>query len=234
MSVSVTLSKMHSIHLQLAELGIRKRLGPERIKAGEANIASAEDEVELLEVELLQLRTTADKKGLLQKTNDAKIADLEAKLNAASTNVEFQKLKDEIAAKKMANGVLDDEILEIWDRIEAFEEKKNEKKEEISLATEKTDIVRDEFKLELPDIQKDEDNRMAKLRELADTLPADFRQTYFRMVKALGEKSLAPFENNACTGCNTMLKPNTMVQLTNGDPTTCDNCGRLLYIREPQ
>ena len=55
------------------------------------------------------------------KSNEQKIKDLDTKLNTAATNREYQILKDQIAADKMANSVLEDEIIEMMEQVDAFQ-----------------------------------------------------------------------------------------------------------------
>ncbi|MGC4006942.1 MAG: hypothetical protein QM811_28970 [Pirellulales bacterium] len=52
------------------------------------------------------------------KSGELKIEDYRNKLNAAQSNREYQALKDQIAASEMAASVLQDEILEIMEKID--------------------------------------------------------------------------------------------------------------------
>ena len=71
-----------------------------------------------LKEKLLELRKSADGKSLQLKSNEAKNLDLTAKLNAASSNKEYEIISSQIEADKMANSVLEDEILEALDKVD--------------------------------------------------------------------------------------------------------------------
>ena len=60
-----------------------------------------------------------DKKQLQLKTGEDKVKDLRYKLNASTSNREYQALLEQIAADEMANSVLADEILEGLDACDA-------------------------------------------------------------------------------------------------------------------
>ena len=123
MAVSIateTLRTLHRIHRQLADLADQMAAGPRQVavrtrqlEAAEARRATALDEVK-------KARMTADQKQLQLKSAEAKIADLDGKLNACKTNREYQTLKDQIAADRMATKVLEDEILEALERVDAL------------------------------------------------------------------------------------------------------------------
>ena len=114
MAVTATaLRELHRIHRQLSDLKERKERGPRQIKAREANLAKQTEELARLQTEHKAARVRSDQKQLLLKSGEEKIEGLKVKLNAASSNREYQALKDQIAADQMAGSVLADEILEV-------------------------------------------------------------------------------------------------------------------------
>jgi len=113
-----TLRTLHRMHRQLEDLRGRLEAGPRRVAALSAGVRAAEAARDAAKEEVKQARLTADQKQLLLRSSEAKIADLEAKLNACKSNREYQLFRDQIAADRMAARVLEDEILEALERID--------------------------------------------------------------------------------------------------------------------
>jgi predicted nucleic acid-binding Zn-ribbon protein len=92
------LRTLHRLHRQLTDLRERQDRGPKQIRATEANVKHREEEVATLREELKTTRKTTDQKQLQLKANEAKILEFRRKLNAATSNREYQIFKEQIAA----------------------------------------------------------------------------------------------------------------------------------------
>ena len=112
------LRRLHRIHRQLGDLKDRLSRGPKLIKASEGNLAKVEGEYDEKKETLTRAKVACDEKQLQLKQREDRIKDLQAKLNTASSNREYQALKEQIAADEQANSVLSDEILEDGGNIE--------------------------------------------------------------------------------------------------------------------
>ena len=91
---------------------------PRKIAAQEKLLSQKQAERDTLKESLTELRKAADGKSLQLKSNEAKIQDLQGKLNAAASNKEYQIISSQIAADNMANSVLEDEILEALEKVD--------------------------------------------------------------------------------------------------------------------
>ena len=98
-----SLRELHRIHRQLTDLRSRIDRGPRQVVAGESSVRKLELETVQAKESLKRARMTADEKQLHLKSREDRIEDLRAKLNGASSNKEFQTLKDQIAADEQAN-----------------------------------------------------------------------------------------------------------------------------------
>lgn len=123
MAVSNGLQILHDLHLKLQAVQDDLEKGPRLIKAKENVLAKKQAELDLAKAKHTDQRKLADQKNLQLKTNEAKLADLNTKLNMASTNREFDILKGQIAADKMANSVLEDEILDCMEQVDLLKGK---------------------------------------------------------------------------------------------------------------
>src|SRR5262245_30974873 len=116
-----SLRTLHRIHRQLADLKGRLERGPRQIRAAEANVKKGEEELTHAKDTYKQAKLACDEKQLQLKSREAKLVDLQAKLNMAQSNKEYQLLKDQIAADKQANSVLADEILEALEKLDLLQ-----------------------------------------------------------------------------------------------------------------
>ena len=136
------LRTLHRIHRQLTDLKERLDRGPKHIRAAEANIEHREELLSQVKAEAKNLRMAADQKQLQLKSHEDKVQELRRKLNAASSNREYQALLEQIAADEMANSVLTDEILEALEKIDAFQKDIAEAEAGLAAAKRKADEIR--------------------------------------------------------------------------------------------
>src|ERR1043165_7561921 len=109
-SNSSGLKEIHDLRLRLQAVIGEIEKGPRQIAARQQLVDKKKAELEARRTKLKQLRMAADQKNLQLKTNESKIYDLQGKMNAVTNNREFDALRTQIAADKMANSVLEDEI----------------------------------------------------------------------------------------------------------------------------
>lgn len=233
MSVTAaTLRELHRIHRQLTDLREQSERGPKQIRASEANLARINDELAKQQAEAKAAKMRVDQKNLLLKSNEDKIENLKAKLNACGTNREYQALKDQIAADQMAGSVLADEILEGLEHIDEEQVKVGTKQKELAAAKEALakaqKTVQDKAGLLAADIARLE----GELTEVEAGLPGDFREMYVRVVKSKGDDAMAEIQGNFCGGCHRQLTPNILSEVSMAKAVFCKNCGRLIYLPE--
>jgi len=228
------LRTLHRIHKQLTDLKDRRERGPRQIRAHEAGVKHCEEELARLREELKELRKTVDQKQLQMKTNEQKIKDLGTKLNMAATNKEYQILKDQIAADKMANSVLEDETIEMMDQVDAFVPRIAEAEKVLKTTQDNLAVARDEVQQQSAAIQADIDRLEGELNRNESELPEEIRDTYDRMTRSKGEDALAEVVDGACSGCCQQVPINVQANIRMSQVSFCRSCGRLLYFAEEQ
>lgn len=225
-----TLETLHRIHCQLNDVSGRIAAGPRQIKAAEQAVAKAEQELVAAKDAYKKTRMVSDEKQLHLKQREAKLRDLQGKLNAAESNREYQLLKDQIAADQKANSVLTDEILE---SLELLDQRQADiKTADGNLAKMKEELVR--VKQRVENLRPMLDGELTRVRgDLAVTeqkLPPEFKVDYDRVVKAKGEDALGPVEGDSCGQCSRILTPQMLNELHLRRPVFCKACGSLLYV----
>jgi len=227
-----TLRTLHRIHRQLADLADQLAAGPRQVAAwtrqaetAEAGRAAAQDGVK-------QARVFADQKQLQLKSAEVKIRDLEAKLNACKTNREYQTLVEQIAADRMATRVLEDEILESLERVDALKPAVPAAEQALAAARRSLDEARAVVQAEAGRLNAEVVRVRGELQAVEAELAADVREKYDRIVKQKGADAMASVDGQSCGGCCQQITGNMLSELMLGRLVQCRSCGRLLYAPE--
>jgi predicted nucleic acid-binding Zn-ribbon protein len=201
-------------------------------QAHQTNVRRLEAELEKLKQETLSLRMAADEKQAQLSSRESKLRKRQSQLQEATSNAEYQALKDEIAATKMANSVLEDEILEALEKLDQLQAKVSQTKAAVAKAQQEAEKAGREVEEHDPRIRGDIDRLGAELLQCEADLPGDFRELYRRVVRHRGQDALASVQGEFCEGCNQHVPVNLINELLLNRPATCKACGRLLYLPE--
>ena len=223
------LAELHDAHRELARLRDALEKGPRQVRARRKAVATKRAEVASLKEKLTALRKLGDEKNLQLKSNEEKILGLRAKLNQATSNDVFAALKSQIAADTAANGVLEDEILETFDRADAGKQAVQAAEGEAEQRAADADAFEKDVAAKRAGLEEDRTAQEDRLRAAEAIIPASLKTDYARLVQAHGATALAEIEDRVCTACSTTISPQQKVQLNLGELTFCRNCGRLLY-----
>jgi predicted nucleic acid-binding Zn-ribbon protein len=230
--VTTTFRTLHRMHRQLADLADQLAAGPRQVAARTKLVQAAEAKKAAAQDDVKKAKLATDQKQLQLKSAEAKILDLEGKLNACKTNREYQTLRDQIAADRMATKVLEDEILEALERIDALKPAVPAADAEIEsakklLADAEAKVKAETGRLEA-EVARIRGDLQATEKELAD----DVREKYDRVVKQRGADGMALVEGNSCGGCCHQITGNMLSDVMLGRMVACRSCGRLLYLPE--
>ncbi len=226
------LRELHQLHIEHTDVLDQLEAGPRKVRAREALTVKRQTEVELAQQGLIDLRKASDERALQLKSNETKLLDLRSKLNAASSNKEFGILKGQIEADVVANAVLEDEILELFDRIDTAQGRVGEVEGEREAATVEHQRSMDEVAALEPGLEQQRDQLKQAITEAESVLSQDAAERYQRLVRAHGPGAMAEVVEGSCTACSIRLSPQLVVELSLGQIVSCNNCGRLLYLAE--
>ncbi len=227
-----TLRTLHRLHLQLTDLRERLDRGPRQIAIRQQNVLAREADLATLRESMKQARLLSDRKQLDLKTSEQRLVDWGMKLNACSSNKEFQTLKEQIAAAEMANSVLSDEILEGMERIDQLGEEVERAVANVEATVQEKEKICKKIEGEAESIHRDIERLSKELAEAEASLAGDFRGEYNRVIKAKGADGMADSDEGVCTGCGQQITANMQNELLLSRPVFCKACGRLLYLPE--
>jgi len=207
------------------------RRGPMKVKVVETNETSfATDEAECLGRQE-ELRRSSSEKTMQLNEREAKIEDMKGKLNVCDSNKEFQLLKDRIAADLQANSVLQDEILELLERLDVVNAEVVDAKANHQKAKDETVAMRDKVKMELSELNAEKERVTGELAESEKALPATMMDAYRRLVRLKGENAFAISMTDTCDNCNQRLITQTISDLMLKKLVYCPGCGAILYTK---
>jgi predicted nucleic acid-binding Zn-ribbon protein len=227
---AAALRELHRIHQQLSELRDRMERGPKQIRAREANVALLETALNAARDRAKQTQMAVDRKQLDLKAGEQKIVDLRVKLNAASSNREYQALLEQIAAAEMAGSVLSDEIIEGLDKIDQFNAATKEAEKALATGKQELEKTRRTVEESAATVRSEVARLEEELAVAEKALPADFKSDYQRVVRSKGADSLAIADDGVCTGCGQQITLNMQNELKLSRLVFCKACGRLLYL----
>lgn len=232
MAESSVLVQLHRIHKQLHDLRERLSRGPKLLAASSQNIKKLEEELATAKVDLQTARKKADERQLQLNSREARIEDLQGRLNQAASNKEFQTIKEQIDADEQANSVLSDEVLELLEKIDDHQMAVGKAQEAISQAQQ--DHANNEQRVgsEKEKLEAEVERVTADLHAAEEQITGEFRNEYLRMSRARGEDAMAEVDGTVCTGCYTKITTQMVNELLMSRPTFCQSCGRLLYIAD--
>ena len=226
------MSNLHQLLKAITERKDKLDRGPKRIATHQLRVDDASNKMELSRETLLASRMNVDGKQLQLKSSETKILDLQTKLNTCNNNREYQTLLEQIAADQMATSVLEDEILEGLEQVDA-------KAEEANVAAQLVENMKSQLKEEISRVETEANNLRTEITQLntelhdaEKILPEDIRPDYDRIVKTRLDDSMASVSNGICEGCFQQITPNMIAQLALKLSVLCNSCGRLLYPAE--
>jgi predicted nucleic acid-binding Zn-ribbon protein len=226
------LAELHRVLLASREVQESVDRGPRQLKARQQAVAQKLADLETLKQKHKALRVSADQKSLQLKSNEAKIGDLKVKLNQAASNREFDIIRGQMEADTVANSVLEDEILDALEKVDAAHLAIKKLEEEVAQAKVDEARVAGEISAAQPGFQ----SRLAELQAATaaaeSRLPEEVRLQYRRLVGAYGAAALAEVEGNTCNSCYVSLPPQMVMQVRSGQVMFCKTCGRLLYMHQ--
>lgn len=228
------LRTLHRILKQRTDLTERLEKGPRKIVVAENAEKQFGEELVSIQEDRKKAKMSADSKQLQLSSREAKIEELNGKLNSAGSNREFQLLKDQIAADEQANSVLSDEIFEMLERIDVLDNDLSTAEENLKKAKAETENVRTRVNKELASLNEQLESVCQELKDNEDKLPGDVSAEFRRLMEQRGEDALAETDMQTCGGCYTTITTQKVSELMMKQAVFCQSCGTILYIGENQ
>jgi predicted nucleic acid-binding Zn-ribbon protein len=223
------LQRLHEALLQLREVTDQLERGPRQVRAREQLVAKAQEQLAAQREALKRAKADADRKALELRSNEAKMADLQRKLNAASSNREYEVIRGHLEADTVANSVLEDEILEALEVVDRLQIALADADAHAERARHERDQWAEKVAGAEAGLRAQAEQLKSAVQSAERVLTGDAAVQYRRLRDAYGADALAAVDGKVCTHCYVAIPPQTRVTLNSGVLTFC-NCGRLLYV----
>ena len=160
----------------------------------------------------------------------AAIAKSRMKLNDVKTNQEYNAAQQEIKNMEEAIGRLDDEQIEIMERLDATKAEEKGFKEKVAAEEKEFAAFKAVKEKELADVKAKAEAAHARRNEIAAAVDPATLSKYDRVFKARDRKAVAELKNGFCTACHQMVLPQLAVEVRTGTKLhTCPHCNRFLF-----
>ena len=158
------------------------------------------------------------------------------KLRSVKTNKEYQSSLKEIDDIKAANSKLEDEMLEILEKLDVAEKALKERKQHYNEIVDESErekaSIKEEAQLREKQLAELESNRVAIVAELKGEM-----LTIYNQVKAKqGDRvAIVAVKDAVCQGCNMNIPPQVYNELQRCDRVRyCPSCDRIIYWKNQE
>ena len=141
-----------------------------QVKLAQTNEEGFAKALEEKKAEVVDAKKESRGKQMQLDEREAKLVDLQNKLNTADSNKEYQLIKDRIAADEQANSVQSDEILEGLEKLDVLEADLEAAKENLAKSQEEAKAIDEKVKTELANLETQKAQIHQELAEAEEQL----------------------------------------------------------------
>lgn len=226
--------------LQKVELHIFKAISgmselPREIEEIDSIVQARKHSLEVADEEIADLNGRKEPLEVELKENQSILDAADARIKKIKTNKEFLALQREIDIAKKRKSDLEEQILQIMEKIEA----RTKERDRISKTFENDRVVLDDRKEALLSKQRELQAIVDKLKGQLDVLRVKVDRALLSRYDRIKEKrnGLVVVEcvDGVCMGCHIHIQPQLFNDLVRGDKMiSCPACQRILYINTPE
>ncbi len=229
--LSIALSQLHGLLVQLAEAEAAFADGPRSITVSEKQVTLAEQKIEEQKATIKQTRKVADDLNLKLKTKEAELKKLQGQLNAATSNKEFDIFKGQIASVGSERAALENTAFEAMEEIDAAQATLKRLDVELKSLRQTVQTLRAEVDANRPGLEKTLEELKSQIAVAEKVIPpGEGLSAYRRLRIANGAGALAGIEDDFCDGCNCRVTNQDLVRIRTGEFLRCRECNRGLYV----
>lgn len=227
------LVKLQTIDTEIYALRDEKELKPQEIKKLEEEFNAKKEKLAQLEKNILDLQKQRKDKELELASKEEQVKKLQIQLYSLKTNKEYQAMLQQINDTKADASLVEDKIIQILDKIDEANKVLNEEKKK--LQEEEKIFLAEKQKIEnrIKDIEARLAELEAKRKLLIPEIDPKIYAQYQRILLNRDGLAIVKVQDNACQGCNMYVPPQVINLIKMYERIiTCEVCNRILYIED--
>jgi len=225
---------LQQVDARIAALKTEVAALPKHVKEIEAKLAGSKTRVEAAQAAMKADETARRKHESDIQDQQQKISKYRDQSLNVKTNQEYRALMDEIKFAEQKIAASEDKILEIMVAADARKEALKQAEAVLKADTAENEKEKESARLRTAEDEKELAELTEQRKQLREGVSDDVLRHYDRVLKLRGSALSAVHENQMCSVCRVMLRPQIFQNvMTNEQFVTCDSCQRILYFIPP-
>src|SRR5271167_2590407 len=225
---------LQQVDTHIAALKAEVAALPGQVRQIEAKLTSSQ-----ARVAAIQAAIKADENA--RRKHESDIQDQQQKISKyrdqslnVKTNQEYKALLSEIEQAEAEIRKLEDKILEIMVAADARKEELKQAEATLKADTAEIEREKEHARQQTAEDEKELAERAARRQELRANISDDTLRHYDRVLKLRHSALSAVHDDQMCSVCRVMLRPQVFQDVTKGEEMVyCDSCQRILYFVPP-
>ncbi len=206
---------------------------PQELKKMDDAFEEKKSNLKRSEDALKALQMKRKEKELDLETREGSIKKFQSQLNQVKTNKEYAALEGEIGRARADNSLIEEEILKIFDQMDAENQKISKEKEFLKTEEVKLTEQKKKFNEEVSRIKAEAEGLNAQRALLAGKIDKAILAKYDRIVRSKDGLAVVPVAGDSCQGCFRILPSQVIHEIrTKKELVCCGSCARILYLEE--
>ncbi|MDD5454502.1 MAG: C4-type zinc ribbon domain-containing protein [Candidatus Ratteibacteria bacterium] len=227
------LRQIQQIDLELKDIQNQLNNVPVNITKWKTELENYKKEIADDKKEIEKLILEIKEKEIEVSSNQEALKKYNSQLYAVKTNKEYSSLLHEIDETKRKNSHIEDQILELMEKVDFKEKAAKEKAQKLSALQEEFEKKEREEKEREKFLNEEFAKKSKEKEEMAAGMDQSLLAKYQRISKSKDGLALVAITENSCSGCHMEIPPQTRNEVKLCSKTlTCERCGRILYCKE--
>ena len=206
---------------------------PQELKKMDDAFEEKKSDLKKSEEALKALQMKRKEKEMDLESKEVSIKKFQSQLYQIKTNKEYTALEGEITRARADNSLIEEEILKIFDQMDAENQKISKEKEFLKAEEGKLERHKKKSDEEISRMKAEAEGLNAQRAVLAGKIDKTVLAKYDRIIKSKDGLAVVPVAGDSCQGCFRILPSQVIHEIrTKKELICCGSCARILYIEE--
>ena len=206
---------------------------PQELKKMDDAFEEKKSDLKKLEEALKALLMKRKEKEMDLESKEGSIKKFQSQLYQIKTNKEYAALEGEIARTRADNSLIEEEVLKIFDQMDAENQKISKEKEFLKAEEGKLERQKKKCDEDVSRMKAEAEGLNAQRAVLAGKIDKAVLAKYDRIVKSKDGLAVVPVAGDSCQGCFRILPSQVIHEIrTKKEIVCCGSCARILYLEE--